>query len=68
MEDFIYWRHPTLPGIKVEEVTGGDEFHGKAWFDAARQIYSENGREEYREIGHYPQAPLSCITGVAAYR
>lgn len=54
MEDFIYWRHPTLPGIKVEEVTGGDEFHGKAWFDAARQIYSENGREEYREIGHYP--------------
>lgn len=23
--DFIYWRHPTVPGIKVEEVSGGDK-------------------------------------------
>lgn len=51
--EFIYWRHPTLPGIKVEEVTGGGRYSGKVWFEMARQVYCENGREEYREIGHY---------------
>ena len=48
MEDFVYWRHPTLPGIKVEEVTEGEDFKGPAWLDMARQIYCENGRDEYR--------------------
>lgn len=51
--EFIYWRHPTIPGIKVEEVTGGDYYKGAVWMEMARQVYSENGREEYREIGHY---------------
>lgn len=51
--DFTYWRHPTVPGIKVEEVSGGTRYKGKVWKEMARQIYCENGRDEYREIGHY---------------
>lgn len=52
-EDFIYWRHPTIPGIKVEEVSGGDRYTGATWQQMALQVYCENGREAYREIGHY---------------
>lgn len=50
--DFIYWRHPTPPGIKVEEVSGG---YGNAsvWREMAMQIYCENGRDGYREVGHF---------------
>lgn len=51
--EFVYWRHPTTPGIKVEEVTGGEYYKGKVWLEMARQVYCENGKEEYREIGHY---------------
>lgn len=52
-EDFIYWRHPSVPGIKVEEVSGGDRYSGNLWKEMARQVYCENGRDAYREIGHY---------------
>lgn len=52
--DFIYWRHHTAPGIKVEEVSGGDGRSGEVWRTMATQIYCENGREGYREIGHLP--------------
>lgn len=51
--DFIYWRHPTIPGIKVEEVSGGEHYKGNVWLDMARQLYCENGKEAYREIGHF---------------
>lgn len=51
--DFIYWRHPTVPGIKVEEVSGGDVYTGTTWLDMARQVYCENGRDAYREFGHF---------------
>lgn len=51
--DFIYWRHPTVPGIKVEEITGGEYYKGKVWLEMARQVYCENGRDSYREIGHF---------------
>ncbi|MDE5869155.1 MAG: 4'-phosphopantetheinyl transferase superfamily protein [Muribaculaceae bacterium] len=51
--DFIYWRHPTLPGIKIEEVCGGEDKTGKLWKEMACQLYCENGKESYREIGHY---------------
>ena len=37
--DLIYWRHPTVPGIKVEEVTDAGEANDKYWLDGARQIY-----------------------------
>lgn len=53
MEEFVYWRHPTLPCIKVEEITEGEDYAGLAWLDGARQIYGENGKEEFREIGHF---------------
>lgn len=52
-EEFVYWRHPTLPGIKVEEVTGGARYRGELWLDMARQVYCENGREAYRDLCHY---------------
>jgi len=52
--EHVYWRHPTVPGIKVEEVSGECPVGmGKVWLDMARQIYCENGKEVYREIGHF---------------
>ena len=51
--ELIYWRHHTLPGIKVEEVCGGDDKPLPLWLQMAYQIYGENGREGYREIGHF---------------
>lgn len=51
--EFIYWRHHTLPGIKVEEVCGGEDRPLPLWTDMAYQIYCENGKDGYREIGHF---------------
>ena len=51
--EFIYWRHHTLPGIKVEEVCGEEDRSLKLWIEMAYQVYSENGKEGYREIGHF---------------
>lgn len=51
--EFIYWRHPTLPGIKVEEISGREDKKGGIWREMARQVYCENGRDGYRELGHY---------------
>ncbi len=51
--EFIYWRHHTLPGIKVEEVCGGEDRPFSLWKEMAYQVYSENGRDGYREIGHF---------------
>lgn len=42
-----------MPGIKIEEVSCGERYSGRLWFEMARQLYCENGREEYREIGHF---------------
>lgn len=52
--EFIYWGHPTPVGIRVEEVSGMETKSGQLWLDMARQIYSENGGDTYREIGHFP--------------
>lgn len=52
--EFIYWRHHTIPGIKVEEVSGGEDKPLPLWKEMAYQLYCENGKDEYREIGHYP--------------
>ena len=55
MEDeFIYWPHPTPVGIRVEEVSGMESKAGRLWEEMARQIYCENGRDGFREIGHFP--------------
>ena len=51
--DFIYWRHPTPPGIKVEEISGGEDKSGDLWRRMALQVYCENGKEGYREINHF---------------
>lgn len=51
--EFIYWRHHTLPGIKVEEVCGGEDKPFPLWLEMAYQVYCENGKDGYREIGHY---------------
>ena len=37
-DDFIYWRHPTPPGIKVEEVSGCASRSGRVWREMAMQI------------------------------
>lgn len=52
--EFIYWRHSTPAGIKVEEICGADDKPAALWREMALQIYCENGRDGYREIGHYP--------------
>lgn len=52
--EFIYWRHPTPAGIKVEEICGGEDRNGEIWRQMALQVYCENGKDGYREIGHYP--------------
>lgn len=51
--EFIYWRHPSLPGIKIEEVCGGEDKKGRVWLEMARQVYCENGKEGYRDLGHF---------------
>lgn len=43
-----------MPGIKVEEVCGAEDRPLKLWLEMAYQVYCENGKEIYREIGHYP--------------
>lgn len=50
----VYWRHPTPVGIKVEEITFEDNSPEKLRMEVARQVYCENGRNGYREIGHFP--------------
>lgn len=59
-EEFVYWRHITPIGVKVEEVTGGEGKTGRTWLAMARQIYCENGRDGlFRTILHLPSgAPL----------
>lgn len=41
--EFIYWRHHTLPGIKVEEICGGENRPMSLWREMAYQVYSETG-------------------------
>lgn len=50
--EFIYWPHFTPVGIKVEEVSGGENRTGAVWRALAMQVYCENGRGGYRELRH----------------
>lgn len=52
--DFIYERIKLAPRLKMELVTGGERYSGKVWREIARQIYCENGKDDFRELGHYP--------------
>ena len=51
--DFIYERFKTPQKVKIEVVSGGGRYSGKVWLEIARQIYCENGRDGFREIGHF---------------
>lgn len=53
MEDFVYERIMTPVGVKIETVTGGGHYKGKVWREIAMQIYCENGKDGYREVGHF---------------
>ena len=54
-EDLTYWRHRTPVGVKIEEISGGSRYSDRLWPIMARQIWSENGRDnEYRTIDHLP--------------
>lgn len=50
--DFIYWRHRTPIGVKVEEVSGGEDRSGAVWRAMALQVWKENGRDGYRDVDH----------------
>lgn len=57
--DFIYWKHRTPIGVKVEEVSGGDGRSPAVWRAMAAQIWKENARDGYREVEHLDSgAPL----------
>lgn len=51
-QDFIYER-TWVEGVKLELVTGGLRYHGKVWREIAKQIYCENGKDGYRDLGHF---------------
>lgn len=53
--DFIYERVRAAGGaVKLELVTGGGRYMGKVWREIATQIYCESGKDDFREIGHFP--------------
>lgn len=53
-DDFIFWKHPTLPGIKVEEIMADEtDLNKKLWMEMARQIICEHGKDAFREIMHF---------------
>lgn len=53
MNDLIYSAHVLPCGIRVEEISGGEELSGKVSLLLARQIYCEKGRNGYRTISHF---------------
>ncbi|MCM1006237.1 MAG: 4'-phosphopantetheinyl transferase superfamily protein [Prevotella sp.] len=57
--EFIYCRHRTPIGVKVEEVSGGEGRSAAVWRAMAAQIWKENGRTGYRNVAHLDNgAPL----------
>ena len=52
--DFIYERVRLPFGAKLETVTGGSRYSGRVWEQIAKQIYCENGKDDYRDLGHFP--------------
>lgn len=57
--DYIYWKHLTPCGIRVEEISGREDKSGAIWLAMARQIWEENGEGGWQELDHTAQgAPL----------
>lgn len=51
--EFIYWKHLTPVGIRVEEISGAEQRTKAVWLPMAMQIYGENGEDDYRKTGHF---------------
>lgn len=51
--EFIYWRHDTSVGVRVEELSGGEDKAPKIWKEMALQVFGEQGGDRYRIIGHF---------------
>lgn len=57
--EFIFWRHATSAGIRVEEICGGEDKSARLWKVMALQVFGENGGDRFREIVHTDSgAPL----------
>ena len=50
--EFVYWKHPTLAGVTVEEISGADDKSPAVWRAMSRQIFGENGKDTFRVISH----------------
>lgn len=58
-QELIYERRRTPLGVKLEIIYGGQALSDKVWPYMAKQIYAENGRDDYRSLAHTPAgAPL----------
>lgn len=53
-DEFITWHHKTPVGVKIDEVFGMDSKTGKVWIEMAKQIFFEQGGDNYRVIDHFP--------------
>lgn len=51
--EFIYYRHTTPIGVRIEEITGYEQLSGPNWVAFAKQVFSENSKDRYRVIDHY---------------
>ncbi|MDE6010097.1 MAG: 4'-phosphopantetheinyl transferase superfamily protein [Muribaculaceae bacterium] len=57
--EFVFWRHDTSAGIRVEEICGGEDKSVRLWKAMALQVFGENGGDRFREITHLESgAPL----------
>ena len=62
--EFIFWRHDTSAGIRVEEICGGEDKSAKLWKVMALQVFGENGGDRFRELDHMESgAPLLVDSG-----
>lgn len=52
--EFIYWRYDTSAGVRVEQLSGGEDKSSRIWKILALQVFGENGGDRYREVGHFP--------------
>lgn len=50
--EFIFWRHATSAGVRVEEICGGEDRSAAVWKAMALQVFGENGGDRFREIVH----------------
>lgn len=50
--EYIYCRHHTPIGVKIEEISGAEQRSGAVWRAMAMQVWKENGPDGYRDIYH----------------